>query len=205
MSGMPLLLAMHSCTECFGVALQDPLNPATPNALVFEDGRGLSNSLISRVESLLPRERWRELDALAVAIGPGGFTGTRLSVVMARTLAQQLDCPLLGLSSYALMAARLSRALPNPARPFWISRVLPRRGRVAGQYVVDDARVEELVRPRLLADDQQMDGPVLEADERVQEDVLVLLKCLGDGWASRQSMPWQTVLPIYPTSPVGAV
>ena len=73
MSGMPLLLAMHSCTECFGVALQDRLNPQTPNVLVFEDGRGLSNSLISRVESLLPRERWRELDALAVATGPGGF------------------------------------------------------------------------------------------------------------------------------------
>ena len=206
MSRMPLLLAMHSSTERFGVALQDPSTPASPSrALVFEDGRGLSNTLISRVEALLPRQRWCELDALAVATGPGGFTGTRLSVVMARTLAQQLDCPLLGLSSYALMAARLARALPESQQPFWISRVLPRRGRVGGRYAVREDQVEELVSPRLLADDQQLAGPVLDADERVEEDVLVLLQRLRDAWDAQESRPWQTVLPIYPTSPVGAV
>ena len=206
MSHMPLLLAMHSSTERFGIALQDPLTPeSSSRVLVFEDGRGLSNTLISRIEALLPRQRWSGLDALAVATGPGGFTGTRLSVVMARTLAQQLDCPLLGISSYALMAARLAHALPEPPQPFWISRVLPRRGRVGGRYAVHADRVEELVRPCLLSDDQQLAGPVLDADERVEEDVLVLLQCLRDAWAAQESRPWQTVLPIYPTSPVGVV
>ena len=206
MSRLPLLLAMHSCTECFGVAVQDPLNPTTPSrSLVFEDGRGLSNSLIARVEALLPRQRWPELNALAVATGPGGFTGTRLSVVMARTLAQQLNCPLLGLSSYALMAARLARGVPHPSQPFWICRVLPRRGRVAGRYAVHHDSIEELAPPRLLADHQRLDGPVLEAEERVEEDVMVLLQCLREAWAAQASMPWHTVLPIYPTSPVGAV
>ena len=49
---------------------------------------------------------------------------------MARTLAQQLDCPLLGVSSYALMAPRLERQLPQAMQrePFWITQELPRRG-----------------------------------------------------------------------------
>ena len=87
----PLLLALHSCTERFGVAVQgaDDTHPG-PRVAVFDDGRGLSNSLIDRVDALLPRSRWSELQGIAVATGPGGFTGTRLSVVVARTLAQQL-------------------------------------------------------------------------------------------------------------------
>ena len=91
-----LLLALHSCSDCFGMALLDPQQPGPePLVQVHPDGRGLSNSLISRVQALLPPERWPQLQGLAVATGPGGFTGTRLTVVMARTLAQQLDCPCL--------------------------------------------------------------------------------------------------------------
>ena len=100
MTASPLLMALHSCTDCFGVALQDQVaGEAVSRVEVFRDGRGLSNTLIGRVESLLPSSRWASLEGLAVSTGPGGFTGTRLSVVMARTLAQQLNCPLLGVSS----------------------------------------------------------------------------------------------------------
>ena len=136
MTALPLLLALHSCSDCFGMALLDPQQPgAEPLVQVHPDGRGLSNSLISRVQGLLPPERWPQLQGLAVATGPGGFTGTRLTVVMARTLAQQLDCPLLGVSSYALMAPRLERQLPQAMQgePFWITQELPRRG-VAVSY-----------------------------------------------------------------------
>ena len=137
MTAPPLLLALHSCSDCFGMALLDPQQPGPePLVQVHPDGRGLSNSLISRVQALLPPERWPQLQGLAVATGPGGFTGTRLTVVMARTLAQQLDCPLLGVSSYALMAPRLEQQLPQSMQgePFWITQELPRRGVVGGQY-----------------------------------------------------------------------
>ena len=101
MTALPLLLALHSCSDSFGMALLDPQQPGSePLVQVHPDGRGLSNSLISRVQALLPPERWPQLQGLAVATGPGGFTGTRLTVVMARTLAQQLNCPLLGAVSY---------------------------------------------------------------------------------------------------------
>ena len=228
MSDPSLLLALHSSTERFGVAVLDQrvLDPTVldstvldptqgptplghePRWAVFDDGRALSNTLLRRVESVLPAPRWSGLQGLAVATGPGGFTGTRLTVVMARTLAQQLGVPLLGVSSFALMAARLADRLP--ARPdagegFWITRELPRRGVVGGSYRVNQGVVEELEPPHLLQPGRSLGTMVLEADDDVEADVIRLLNELQAALACGQSCPWQSVLPIYPTSPVGVV
>ena len=207
MTALPLLLALHSCSDRFGMALLDPEQPgAGPLVQVHPDGRGLSNSLISRVQALLPPERWPQLQGLAVATGPGGFTGTRLTVVMARTLAQQLDCPLLGVSSYALMAPRLESQLlgSNHGQPFWITQELPRRGVVGGQYQVTAGQVHELSLPTLLPEGCSP-KPALGAQLDVAEDVARLLQLLKSSHAAGAALPWAKVLPIYPTSPVGQV
>ena len=207
MTASTLLMALHSCTDCFGVALQDQVaGEAVSRIEVFSDGRGLSNTLIGRVESLLPSSRWASLKGLAVCTGPGGFTGTRLSVVMARTLAQQLNCPLLGVSSFALMAARLNRSLAeeHQHQPFWITQVLPRRGVVAGCYRLHADQVEEISTPHLLSQGQVV-SPSLEAQTDPARDVERLLLELRFSQARAEALPWAAVLPIYPTSPVGAV
>ena len=207
MTALPLLLALHSCSDCFGMALLDPQQPgAEPLVQVHPDGRGLSNSLISRVQALLPPERWPQLQGLAVATGPGGFTGTRLTVVMARTLAQQLDCPLLGVSSYALMAPRLEGQLPKAMQgePFWITQELPRRGVVGGEYQITAGQVDELSLPTLLPQGASPQ-PTVEVQLDVEADVAQLLKLLQRSHAAGAAMPWAEVLPIYPTSPVGQV
>ena len=207
MTALPLLLALHSCSDRCGRALQDPEQPQAGSVVqVHPDGRGLSNSLISRVQALLPPERWPQLQGLAVATGPGGFTGTRLTVVMARTLAQQLGCPLLGVSSYALMAPRLVKQLPGSMQeqPFWITQELPRRGVVGGQYQISSGRVHELSLPALLPEGSSPQ-PALVAELDVAEDVARLLQLLQRSHAAGAALPWPTVLPIYPTSPVGTV
>lgn len=201
MTEPPLLLALHSCTERFALAVQDPnVGGGTHRVAGFDDGRDLSNGLIERVEALLPRDRWGALQGLAVATGPGGFTGTRLSVVMARTLAQQLCCPLLGVSSFALMAHRLA---PDD-QPFWIAQTLLRRGVVAGRYRVQVDEVIELEAPHLLSDDHQV-TPAVQASADVDADVVQLLRCLQRAVQGDQPLPWNPVLPLYPTSPVGPV
>ena len=207
MTALPLLLALHSCSDSFGMALLDPEQPgAEPLVQVHPDGRGLSNSLIARVQALLPPGRWPQLQGLAVATGPGGFTGTRLTVVMARTLAQQLDCPLLGVSSYALMAPRLERQLPQSmqGQPFWITQYLPRRGLVGGRYQISADQVQELSLPTLLPQGASPQ-PAVEAQLDVAEDVARLLQLLQRRHRAGAAMPWAEVLPIYPTSPVGQV
>jgi tRNA threonylcarbamoyladenosine biosynthesis protein TsaB len=46
-----------------------------------------------------------ELDALAVGIGPGSFTGVRMGIASARGLALALDIPVAGVSTLATLAA----------------------------------------------------------------------------------------------------
>ena len=203
------LLALHSSSETLGLAVCDAENPAGGTRILSRSmGRQLTNGLISAVEELLPRAEWALIGRLAVSTGPGGFTGTRLTVVMARTLAQQLGCPLHGESSFALMAPRLSVALPasQALEPFSIVQTLPRRGRVAGRYrlLSGSIPVEELERPRLLSEDEDP-SPALSMELDVASDVQHLLqRCCR--WEQEDAPgPWELVLPIYPTSPVGPV
>ena len=137
LSKSPILLALHSSTESLGVAVLDSRKPIdSRNSATFELVRELSNDLLSCVDQLLPTAEWSKIGRIAVAIGPGGFTGTRLTVILARTLAQQLNCHLDGISSFALMAPRMALKLPEEQRreAFWLSKNLPRRGTLGGKY-----------------------------------------------------------------------
>ena len=86
------LLAMHSSSETLGLAVRDAEDPTGGTRTLSRPmGRQLTNGLIPAVEELLPRAEWASIGRLAVSTGPGGFTGTRLTVVMARTLAQPVS------------------------------------------------------------------------------------------------------------------
>lgn len=204
------LLALHSSSESLGVGLQR-LGAAAPERLeTFPLGRSLSNGLFDCLESVLPASAWPRLGRLAVATGPGGFTGTRLTVVLARTLAQQLALPLDGVSSFHLMARRLlTGSEPPGAGPFWLLQELPRRGVVAGLYGADPGQpggVAELEAPRLHRGSEALAPyPMLPALVQLPEDVIQLLGISAANAAVGRAAPWQPVLPLYPTSPVEAV
>src|SRR4029453_5576052 len=53
-----------------------------------------------------------DLDALAVGIGPGSFTGIRMALATARALALALGIPAAGVSTLAALAAGAPGALP---------------------------------------------------------------------------------------------
>ncbi|MCT0198113.1 tRNA (adenosine(37)-N6)-threonylcarbamoyltransferase complex dimerization subunit type 1 TsaB [Synechococcus sp. CS-1325] len=204
---IPLLLALHSSTDTLAVGLQ-PLGGGLATVASHPLGRSLGNELLVCVERQLPASRWSELGRLAVATGPGGFTGTRLSVVLARTLAQQLGCPLDGFSSFLLCARCLWLAGESGSRhsPFWVTQVLPRRGVVAGRYQADSAALgglAEMELPRLFPSLSALSGaPCFEARLDPAADLSQLLLLSQAAAAAGRPAPWQPVLPIYPTSPV---
>ena len=94
---------------------------------LFQSKRSLSRRLLGEVDDLLTRNglALAEMTAFAVGLGPGSFTGVRVGVTTAKTLAQVSGKPLVGvgtLDAYAVVLARLG----TPVLP-----VLPsRRGEV---------------------------------------------------------------------------
>lgn len=210
------LLALHSSEAGLAVGLQ-PLArpgqpPAAPRLAHFPLERDLANQLFACVESVLPASAWPRLGRLAVATGPGGFTGTRISLALARTLAQQLAVPLDGFSSFLLIARRLTRQPLEPPPRFWLVRTLPRHGLVAGLYGhpeagAPDEGVVELLAPRLYRDSADpaalAAAPQWPASCQLPEDVAELLLLSQAAAARGCPGPWAPVLPLYPTSPVG--
>ncbi len=208
------LLALHSSSAELGVGVRRLDGGGSDRIASFPLGRDLSNQLLSCVEQVLPPAHWPELGRLAVATGPGGFTGTRLTVVMARTLAQQLQLPLDGVGSFLLVARRLGLNEPT-----WLVQELPRRGLVAGLYGPEPplgggagggeiSGAVELLTPRLHADASSLaaihPAPRRSAEVDVAADVAELLAIAQLAHQGGQPAPWQPVLPLYPTSPVEA-
>ncbi|OSP56077.1 tRNA (adenosine(37)-N6)-threonylcarbamoyltransferase complex dimerization subunit type 1 TsaB [Pseudoruegeria sp. SK021] len=73
--------------------------------------KGQAERLIPLLEDLLAEAGliWRELDGLGVGIGPGNFTGIRISVAAARGLALSLRRPAIGVSTLEAAAHGLTR------------------------------------------------------------------------------------------------
>ena len=204
------LLALHSSSESFGIAVKDSENHRLIKSEVFNIGRSLSNKLFSCIEKMLPREFWKQIIRIAVAKGPGSFTSTRLTISMARTISQQINCSLDSMSSFHLMAPRLYKELNQNQiyNPFWIKDILPRRGIVAGKYqlikIHKDSNYHEfseLISPKLIKDEKAM-NPSIEASHNIEKDIIALINFSQFCQKSKVNYNWKKILPIYPTSPV---
>lgn len=113
-----LVLALESATELAGAALADDSGVL---ATAEVSGRRHGESLAPAVEFVCARAgvTLAEVDAVAVDVGPGLFTGLRVGVSMAKGLAFGLSVPVVVVGSLELLATAMAGALaPGAAVQF---------------------------------------------------------------------------------------
>jgi tRNA threonylcarbamoyl adenosine modification protein YeaZ len=102
-----LTLAFDTATEVATSALVD-------EGEVLGERMSRAQTLLEDVDALLRQggAHPRDIDALAVGIGPGSFTGVRIGLAAARGLALALDLRGAGVSTLDALAAGAPGALP---------------------------------------------------------------------------------------------
>lgn len=98
------LLAMDTATAAMSVALLE--NGMLRRQIVTSAERNHSLYLLPSVKEAMEEEGWktRELSGIAVGRGPGSYTGVRIGVTAAKTMAWALGVPVVGVSSLEAMA-----------------------------------------------------------------------------------------------------
>ena len=94
--------ALHTTTGELGLALVN--HQGLYRYQSWDLGRQLANEIQLKLAEFITPLSWQDLDFIAVAKGPGSYTSTRIGVVTARILAQQLNIPVYGISTLEAIA-----------------------------------------------------------------------------------------------------
>jgi len=78
--------------------------------ILLQAEKGAARGLAPAIQQILGRQGLRpaDLDLIAVSLGPGGYTGTRLALATAKTISWVLGIPILGVPSTEALAAHPS-------------------------------------------------------------------------------------------------
>ncbi len=100
----PLLLAIENSGMCGSVALV--CSSFCIGEYSLQSRKTHSRRLLPAVQHLMEEAEvgWKDLDGIAVSIGPGSFTGLRIGLSAAKGLAAAASLPLIGISSLQSLA-----------------------------------------------------------------------------------------------------
>lgn len=103
-AGIRRLLAIDTSTAALTVSLSEDGTQVDESFVLAE--RNHSIKLVPEIDGLLKRNGIRpaDVDAVAVGVGPGSYTGIRIGVTAAKTWAWSLGLPTVGVSSLEALA-----------------------------------------------------------------------------------------------------
>lgn len=104
------ILAFDTCLDKMYVVLKDDEHLLASEIVENQGSKYHSAFLISTIQRVLSKNNLKpqDLDLIATNIGPGSFTGIRACTTVARVMAQQLSCKVVGVSSLEILAKALN-------------------------------------------------------------------------------------------------
>ena len=204
------ILVIHSTDNSFGFGYRKNNNLESDELFIKKFDNDLCNNLINDLNKFIPKENLHKINKLSVSIGPSNFNASRLIVVLARTIAQQINCPLESFSSFEIMAKRIASEnnIFTNKQSFWIYKELKRKGFIAGKYQIQhneaknsDIVIRETVLPKVI---KELGSRELffEANYDDDEDLKELLNLANENSLNSSLNSWRKVLPLYPLSPI---
>ncbi len=118
-----IILAIDTATDSVSVAFGDGKRVLAHSEAISD--RRHAEALAPMIEFVRQQAgiSFREIDVVAVDIGPGSFTGMRVGIASAKAIAQTLDVPLIGIISLDILAQAL-----GPIDDVVVSVIDARRG-----------------------------------------------------------------------------
>ncbi|MBE9212113.1 tRNA (adenosine(37)-N6)-threonylcarbamoyltransferase complex dimerization subunit type 1 TsaB [Plectonema cf. radiosum LEGE 06105] len=200
-------LALHTTTPEFGLSLSDFAGDNRSD--VFKLDRNISNLMHQYLIDFIKPQTWADMSFVAVAKGPGGFTGTRIGVVTARTLGQQLDIPVFAVSTLAAFAWEnrvnddIAIAIQMPGQRGMIFAAiyqLTQNGRGLTAVMPDTIISPEAWQEKLA--DQSGNYQLVEANSGLAATVTSMLQLAYFDWLQGKRPDWTEALPFYGQHPV---
>jgi len=203
-------LVIHSTDNSFGFGYRKNNDLESDELYIKKFDNDLSNNLINDLNKFISKENLQKINKLSVSIGPANFNASRLIVVLARTISQQINCPLDSFSSFEIMAKRIASKnnIFKNKQSFWIYKKLKRKGFIAGKYEVchnektaPDLVIRETILPKVVKEFES-EEVFLEANYDDKKDLKELLDLSNKNLLNTNVNSWQKVLPLYPISPI---
>jgi len=203
-------LVIHSTDNSFGFGYRENNNLESDELFIKEFDSDLCNNLINDLNKFISKESLQKVNKISVSIGPANFNASRLIVVLARTISQQINCPLDSFSSFEIMAKRIASKnnIFKNKQTFWIYKKLKRKGFIAGKYEIcsaeknpSDLTIRETVLPKVVKEFES-EELFLEANYDDKKDLKELLDLSNKNLLNTNVNSWQKVLPLYPISPI---
>lgn len=195
-------LALHTSSAELGLSLSNFAGDR--RCQTWDLDREISTYLHQYLLDFLPPQTWKDLAFLAVAGGPGSFTSTRIGVITARTMAQQLGIPLFVISSLEALAQSERERGREP--PFLAIQMEGTRGNLYGAIYRRGEPGSELtvhLPDRLMAagtwqetlDNLEAGYSLIEAPNRLGRTAPHLLELAYRDWQRGKRPLWSEALP----------
>lgn len=203
-------LGLHTTTPELGLVISNCAEDT--RAHVWNLGRDLSSIIHQYIIDLIAPQNWTDLAFLSVAKGPGGFTGSRIGVVTARTLGQQLEIPVFAISTLAAVAWHENSKNPKPQAIIAVE-MPAQRGQVFGaiyQIAADNSGIIALLADTVFTPETWQETlanwhteyQLIKATSGLAATVTSILELAYLDWQQGKRPDWSEALPYYGQHPV---